>query len=243
MRVTKSQQIGALLLRPEGATVAEIKEAIGWPSVWVQGHAKKNGLRLEVIRQPGRPKRYRGYRPEAPQIIDKEGTASEAEGTNDVTNVVSLNLTKSPDPTAKALYDLFKKEQRAQAAWNSAYHRLTQALVKQMEDVGKTQFLKWIVDENLASWVLHHLRDSSGQATRSQRRPAEDSLAARRDNGEGRQVSIARTLPAQARQSERAGGLIKTSGGRPLGRAVTPMRSTTQRPLFGGGAHLVEDFK
>src|SRR5258708_1066511 len=228
MRVTKSQQIGALLLRPEGATVAEIKEAIGWPSVWVQGHAKKNGLRLEVIRQPGRPKRYRGYRPEAPQIIDKEGTASEAEGTNDVTNVVSLNLTKSPDPTAKALYDLFKKEQRAQAAWNSAYHRLTQALVKQMEDVGKTQFLKWIVDENLASWVLHHLRDSSGQATRSQRRPAEDSLAARRDNGEGRQEyrSLERCPLRRGSQSERE-VLSKPPAGDPWGarlpRCVQPL--------------------
>ena len=60
--MTKSQQIAQLLLRPEGATYAEITNAIGWSSVSVPWHAKNNGLRLRTEKINGHGKRYFGVR-------------------------------------------------------------------------------------------------------------------------------------------------------------------------------------
>lgn len=57
---TKLAIVGALLLRKNGTTSAEILEATQWPSVSVPQQAKAAGLTLRKEKTPGKPTRYFG---------------------------------------------------------------------------------------------------------------------------------------------------------------------------------------
>ena len=59
----KSQQIAALLLRPEGTTYSEVVAMTGWASVSIPRQAELNRLRLRTVERPGEPKRFFGYKP------------------------------------------------------------------------------------------------------------------------------------------------------------------------------------
>jgi hypothetical protein len=61
--MTKSQQIAALLLRPEGTTYSEVVAMTGWASVSIPRQAELNRLRLQTVERPGEPKRFFGYKP------------------------------------------------------------------------------------------------------------------------------------------------------------------------------------
>jgi hypothetical protein len=61
--MTKSQQIAAFLLRPEGTTYSEVVAMTGWASVSIPRQAELNRLRLRTVERPGEPKRFFGYKP------------------------------------------------------------------------------------------------------------------------------------------------------------------------------------
>jgi hypothetical protein len=55
---TKSEQIAALLLRPEGTTYCEVMAVTGWAAVSLPWHARNNGLKLRIEKINGHPQRY-----------------------------------------------------------------------------------------------------------------------------------------------------------------------------------------
>jgi hypothetical protein len=56
---TKTAMLGQMLVRPEGCTGSELKEAAGWPSMNVPAIARRNDLHLRAETRNGK-KRYFG---------------------------------------------------------------------------------------------------------------------------------------------------------------------------------------
>lgn len=70
---SKSGLIIAMVLRPEGATTAEIKNAVDWPTINVRHHARKCGLLLTTsVDVVTGLTRYFAKRPLSLEIVDDE---------------------------------------------------------------------------------------------------------------------------------------------------------------------------
>ena len=59
---SKREMIGAMLLRPNGCTNAEVRAACNWPAVYLKEHADACGLILRKVKTKGQPTRYFGSR-------------------------------------------------------------------------------------------------------------------------------------------------------------------------------------
>jgi hypothetical protein len=119
--MTKSRQIGELLLRLEGCTIADILAATGWPSVSVAWHARNNGLRLNVVKNKGQPKRYFGRKP-AIKIRERVDHPSAPASPSIITNgrMPAIDLRPSEAPITSRVLKTETAETKHIVRWRRA---------------------------------------------------------------------------------------------------------------------------
>jgi len=76
-------------------------------------------------------------------------------------NVIQLDdaaSSETSDRRARELLALVKNVDKEFSRFTNMRDRLDRELSKQSKEMGQIQFIRWLIENNLSVWVMHHLR-------------------------------------------------------------------------------------